>query len=61
MEYVNKKLRGIKNILDKSDIKYNSLNTVYPHTMHGTHASQGKSHFISLLSKMFLIVRTFFI
>ena len=61
MEYVNKKLRAIKNILDKSYIKYNSPNTVYPHTVHGTHASQGKSQFMSLLSKMFLIVRNFFI
>ena len=29
--------------------------------VYGTHASQGKSYFISLLSKMFLIVRNFFI
>jgi len=37
------------------------IDTVYPHIVHGTHASQGKSYFISLLSKMFLIVRNFLV
>jgi len=48
-EYVNKKLRTIKNILGKSDTKYDSP----------CEASQRQSYFISLLSKMFLIVRNF--
>jgi len=61
MEYIYKKLRIIKNILDERDIKHNSLNTVYPHTVHGTHDSQGKSHFISFLSKIVSIVRNFYI
>ena len=39
----------------------NSLNTVYPHTVHETHALQGKSYSIPLLSYMFLIVQIFYL